>query len=365
MRTMIDSLVKRLTVYRLTLYSLLALATYTLGLAFVGALDFNPLTMLTHLIILVIVGYAVNAAFAWLFRVRTNPESTFITSLLLFFLFSPPAEGQNYLLPVVAAALASASKYVLAWRRRHIFNPAAVAAVICMIIGVGNVSWWVGSWQVLPGMIIAGGVIAYKTGQLRLATVYVAISWAVLGIRALSGENMSWPVVSAVLFVALFMLTDPLTQPPRNRERLIYTVGVALLAGIGLQAGQVMITPDAALLVGNIFAFLCGQRRGIFLELRGRTPLPDDKVRYMFRSGFRMSFSRGEYIELHVPHASADAKGTRRFYQIASRPADEKMEIIVSTRRPLSSFEKALSQLPIGSTVSATGIYDPPGGMRW
>jgi len=362
---MIDSLVKRLTMYRLTLYGLLALAIYTLGLAFVGALDFNPLTMLTHLMILVVVGYAVNAAFAWLFRVRTNPESTFTTSLLLFFLFSPPAEGQGYLLPVLAAALASASKYVLVWRRRHVFNPAAVAAVICTIIGVGDVSWWVGFWQVVPGMIIVGGIIAYKVGQLRLAAVYAIVSWAILGTRALSGENIGWPAVFAVVFVAMFMLIDPLTQPPRNRQRLMYTLGVALLASIGLQIGQVTVAPEVALLIGNIFAFLCGQRRGIFLELRGRTPLPDEKVRYVFHSGFALSFSRDQYIELHVSHAGADAQGTRRFYQIASRPADEKIEIIVSTRRPLSSFEKALSQLPIGSTVSATGIYDPPNGMRW
>lgn len=350
--------------YRLTLYGLLILAAYALGLAFVGMLNFNPLAMIINLIVLIVVGYGINAAFAWLLHVRTNPESTFITSLLLFFLLSPPLEGQNYLPAVVAAALASASKYVLAWRRRHIFNPAALAVVICAVFGMAHVSWWVGTWQMFPLIVLIGSVIAYKVGQVQLAVVYTVASWMIVGILFLTGQTVTWQFIAIIIFIALFLITDPLTQPPRQRQRFVYAACIAVLGCLSFEFFGVAMTPEGALLVGNIFAFLCGQRRGIFMKLESRTPLPDGQVRYKLQPRSKLSFVRGQYIELQVPHVDADANGTRRFYKLMSYPDSDELSIVLEHAKPASSFEKALQHLPIHSTLTATGIYDAPPRIR-
>lgn len=62
--------------------------------------------------------------------VPTNVESVYITALILALIFDPAQSPGSFQLLGWAAILAMASKYLLALKRKHIFNPAAVAAVI-------------------------------------------------------------------------------------------------------------------------------------------------------------------------------------------------------------------------------------------
>ena len=90
--------------------------------------------ILAHLALCVGLTYASNRALAALFRVRPHSESSLITGLLLYFLFWPTCSvrlrRRGLAGVALACVLASASKYALAWRGRHIFNPAAAGAFI-------------------------------------------------------------------------------------------------------------------------------------------------------------------------------------------------------------------------------------------
>ncbi len=90
-----------------------------------GWLTFGIPEMLAHLALCLGLTYASNRALAALFRVRPHSESSLITGLLLYFLFWPRSSAMDVAGVALACVLASASKYALAWRGRHIFNPAA------------------------------------------------------------------------------------------------------------------------------------------------------------------------------------------------------------------------------------------------
>src|SRR5256885_114428 len=74
--------------------------------------------------------FVVNWLFAKFFKLSTNVESWAITALILFFLFMPVVVLSDVWTLVLAGTIAMASKYVFVLHRRHIFNPAAIAAVI-------------------------------------------------------------------------------------------------------------------------------------------------------------------------------------------------------------------------------------------
>ncbi len=136
----LDTALGRFTMYRLVLWVLAVLAGYSLLLNVLGWLTFGLPEMIAHLALCLGLTYASNRAIAALFHVRPHSESSLITGLLLYFLFWPTqfSAGLQYLdLAGVALAcvLASASKYALAWRGRHIFNPAAAGAFITGLTG--------------------------------------------------------------------------------------------------------------------------------------------------------------------------------------------------------------------------------------
>ena len=139
----VDTSLNRFTMYRLVLWVLAVLAAYSLLLNVLGWLTFGIPEMLTHLALCLGLTYASNRGLAALFHVRPHSESSLITGLLLYFLFWPSFKMLDIAGVAIACVLASASKYALAWRGRHIFNPAAAGAFAAGLTGLNIATWWV------------------------------------------------------------------------------------------------------------------------------------------------------------------------------------------------------------------------------
>lgn len=360
----LDKLTSRITMYRLMVYVLLALAGYAMLLGIFDLVQFDPFAMAWGLIVLVVASLGVNYAFAYIYGIRRNSESALITALILFFIFSPPTSSlASLIILALVAIIAGASKYLLAWRGRHIFNPAAIAAVISGIIGLRYASWWVATSALIIPTLLLGMLMLYKTRRLRMGTIFVCVSViSMLVTSALKGYDMasvvslmlnSWPV----FFFAGFMFSEPLTLPPRRYQRIILAIGVGILMGAGLKVGGILISPEIALVVGNVYAFFCGQRGGVRLKLVGRKQLSRDQIEYSFEPARKLHFAPGQYIELQLPHAHADRRGMRRMFTIASAPGEKMIKIATRHYQPSSTFKKALQRLSVGTTLSATGIY--------
>jgi len=118
----------RLSMYRLVLLALSALAVIALVFSFTGAVSIAPLELVVSFAVLAVSITAVDAVVQRIVRRPWRIESAVITALILLFVLRPSLEPLPLLGLVVAGAIASLSKYVLAWQGRHIFNPAAVGA---------------------------------------------------------------------------------------------------------------------------------------------------------------------------------------------------------------------------------------------
>jgi ferredoxin-NADP reductase len=265
--------------------------------------------------------------------------------------------------------IASTSKYLLAFRQRHVFNPAAIAAVV-MSIAVPSAfpGWWVGTPWLMPVTVVAAFVILYRTRHLSLGIVFAVVATVtVAAASAANGSDVSTALVNAlgstpVIFFAGFMLSEPLTLPPRRWQQLVEAVLVGVLFGMPLHFGPVYGSYELALVVGNLLAFLVGQRRGIRLTFVGRKRLTPTTWELSFRPQRPVAYAAGQYMELSLPHAKADLRGQRRVFSIASAVspgAPDEPDLVrfgLKTATPSSSFKTALLGLEPGDTLRGTGV---------
>lgn len=363
MKASLDRFVNRITMYRLVLWTLLVLAVIAVILAVFGIVQHDPFAMVFGGLTLIASSVLGNAAFAYMFGIRRNSDSALISAGILFFIFSPPTSIADGVVLGLVAVIASASKYLLAWRGRHIFNPSAIAAVISGLIGLKYASWWIGTGPMMVIVALAGLLILYKTRRVQMGMTFIAVAMMTTIFVSLQKGfsadavftliGTSWPMV----FLAGFMLSEPLTQPPRGYQRTIFAVIVGFLASAQLSWGSFLVTPELALIIGNIFAFFYGQRAGIRLKLVGRRQLSRDQVEYRFESNHVLYYQAGQYMELQLPHIHADARGVRRSFTIAAAPDGNELRIAVRHYTPSSTFKKALQTLPIGTVLPVTGVY--------
>ncbi|MEO5318424.1 oxidoreductase [Arthrobacter sp. CC3] len=358
----VDTSLNRFTMYRLVLWVLAILAAYSLLLNVLGWLTFGIPEMLTHLALSLGLTYASNRGLAALFQVRPHSESSLITGLLLYFLFWPSFKMLDIAGVAIACVLASASKYALAWRGRHIFNPAAAGAFAAGLTGLNIATWWAATpamlFLIVPGILL----VLYRTRKMLMGAVFTAVSVSIVTTELLragmsTGQALWQPLAQRpVLFFVGFMLTEPLTLPPRRWQQLALAAVVGVVFAVPYNLGFVANSPELALLTGNLIAFLAGQRGGIRLNFQESRPLTPTTTEFSFRPERAVRFAPGQYMELHLPHANSDGKGWRRVFSLTSAPDARDVTIGVGTAEPVSAAKRALLALQPGDSVTATAV---------
>jgi len=362
----LDRLLGRVTMYVLVIIWLGVLGVAALVLTFVpGMLPFSPLALLASATVLLVASYLANGVAGLVFRTRPQLSSTIITALLLLFIFTPSIDVLPLVGLALAAVLAVATKYLLAWRGRHIFNPAAAAAFIVGFPGLpfGFAAWWVGTGPLVPIAAVGALTILFRTRRLWLGASYlvaVLVVWQLRGLLTGTAgiDSLTLPLLSLpTVFFAGFMLSEPLTLPPRRWQQLAEAVLVGVIASLPFTFGTFSFgTPLFALLVGNLLAFLAGQRRGIRLRFLGRRQLTPTSWDFAFAPAAPVRFRPGQFMELTLPHSGTDARGWRRVFSIAAAPASGEVRFGVKLPDEPSSFKTALMELTPGAAVSATSV---------
>lgn len=345
----IDELLNSLTMYKAVLYGLLILVGCAFIVSFSGSLSFSPLLLLSSLGTLVGVCLITNIVFSRIFKAPTNIESYIITALILFFIITPPVDGIQSLLPLVLVAfLAMASKYVLAIRRRHIFNPVAISAVLISLTGAFNASWWIATPELFPAVLVVGILIVRKLRKFSMFFTFlgvVTIEMILFGslynaspISVISQLLLSWPII----FFATIMLTEPLTMPPTKALQILYASLVGFLLAFQMPLGPIMMSPELALVVGNIFSYFVSSKQKIILKLKEKEKLSSSIYNYVFTPSEKLKFTAGQYVEWTLPHKKADTRGNRRYFTVASSPTENEVMLGVRLTDDGSSFKKAL-----------------------
>ena len=186
---------------------------------------------------------------SWFLRGRiVNISSAYITGISLALLVKPQA---NLLWPfALGAFLAIASKYVLTYRGRHLWNPSNFAIALLLLIASSSVAVLSHQWGNDLGTNLViwafGLVIAWRARVLHVTLTYVACFLAFATVRhlILGGPLLAEiaPITGPMyqLFV-FFMVTDPRTTVSTRRGRILVVGIVALVETIIRLAGDFQI----------------------------------------------------------------------------------------------------------------------------
>ncbi|MEO6604432.1 MAG: hypothetical protein ABIN55_02340 [Aeromicrobium sp.] len=384
LRDLLDRQLGRVTMYRLITIVLSVLAAIYILYSVTGVIDgISVKHELLSLAVLLAASYGFNQIFGRLWKIKPHNESSIITGLLLFFLFVPmfTTDLESYAWLAGAAVLANASKYVLAWRGRHIFNPAAAGAFIVYIAhqAINSDNFTVAIWQsaasdkMLPFMAFGAFLVLWRTRRLDVGLLFIVLAGALIVIAlndggatvgdALETTFKSYPVV----FLAGFMLSEPLTLPPRRKQQLVvagatglvfaYPSFISLLTDTPPDLHWFSPSPELSLLVGNLVAFAFTRRHGVSFDLVSRRQLTPETHEFTFRPMRPLSFKPGQFAELTVPHEDVDERGVRRSFSISS-PPDASGNVTFALRIPTksSTFKRAMVELEPGARVHSTGI---------
>ena len=229
----------------------------------------------------VVLTLAIATATQWIcsrvVHIPFDAKSAAISSLSLSLLL----RSNDFLWIGVAAVVAIASKFVLRWNGKHLFNPTCFAIVV-LLAATDRV--WVspGQWGNVAffGFLITclGGLVVNRASRSDVTYAFIAC-WAIalFGRSAWLGEPMTIPLhrveSGALLLFTFFMISDPKTTPDSRAGRILFAALVAfgaywiqfrLFRTNGLLwslAGFSMLTPLIdALLPGSRYSWM--QRTG-------------------------------------------------------------------------------------------------------
>ncbi|WP_125131571.1 flavodoxin reductase [Microbacterium sp. 10M-3C3] len=364
----------RLSMYRLVLASLGALTIVALVLSLFGLVGPRPLELLATAAVLAAVCLVVDAIAQRILRLPVRIESSLITAAILLFVLFPTTEPTYLAGIALAGAAASASKYVLAWRGRHIFNPAATGAAVLTLVSLavpalGASAWWVGTPALALPVLVLGVAVLWRTEKLRMIAGFVVIAVGVAFLRTAAQDSAAGLAVDApsilgqvvlsspFLFLGAFMLSEPLTMPPRRWQQYTVAAVVGVLAGWPINVGLFTLGQEFALLLGNLLAFVFTWRAAVRLVLERRREITPTVRELTFRAKRPFAFRPGQYLELEVPHRRPDARGTRREFSIVSAPTDLPTVRIAFKEGSKSSYKRALAEVPAGGVLAVTGVW--------
>ena len=361
-----------LGMYRVVSGGLLILAIISIGFGFLGLVPYTGIEQILSLLVTVSVALIANYSLAYVFRVHANHESALITALIIFFLILPAqlSSLQYSFIIALVTLFAVLSKFLLVWRKQHIFNPVATGLLAVTILytffslppGYFESAWWVGQPSLFIPLVLIGAAVVSKVRKwtpvlsfLGIAyVVYLYEEWQFTGEAFATWEGfwLSGPSV----FLAAFMLTEPFTMPPTKNTQRWYGAIVGFLSQTTLLSPVLKMSPELALILGNAYAYLFRIRRKLFLTLISKKEIAEDIWEFTFQKPAGFTFEAGQYLEWMLPHKQSDSRGERRYFTIASSPTEDVIRLAFKYVAGGSSYKNALLNLEPGQQIIASQL---------
>jgi enediyne biosynthesis protein E5 len=193
------------------------------------ALDFD--TTFFRSVVVMATAIGTQAICSRLWNIKFDPKSAAISGLSLCLL----ARSNSLALLFAAAVIAVASKFLIRWRGKHIFNPTNIAIVALMLVSP-NV--WVspGQWGNVVFfaflIICLGGLVVNRAARSDVTYAFI-IAWSavLIGRSLMLGEPLTIPLHrlenGALLLFTFFMISDPKTTPDSRIGRILFAAMVA------------------------------------------------------------------------------------------------------------------------------------------
>ncbi len=185
-------------------------------------------------------------------RVLRLTDSSIITGLIIgFVLYS----GQPWWKLLFACALAILSKYLIVFKKKHIFNPAAFGIFLCIILFSAGTQWkGTYIWYVV---VPAGIYFAKRTGKLRIIASYLLVALGLFAVQAVIQRTPLQQILGYLSYFYIFvMVIEPKTSPVKPRSQLIFGSGIAVLIFLLTEIGVRFDAELCSLLVLNAAVLL-------------------------------------------------------------------------------------------------------------
>ncbi|MFO0706613.1 MAG: RnfABCDGE type electron transport complex subunit D [Nitrospira sp.] len=162
-----------------------------------------------------------------------DPKSPLISALSLCLLL----RTDHLAVAALASFIAIASKFLVRWREKHLFNPTNLALAGMLGSGLGWISpgqWGQVAWV---GFLTAclGSLVVTRAARADVTLSFLGCYVGLLVARALwLGDPLTIPLhqieSGALLIFSFFMISDPKTTPDSRVGRIGYALFVALAA---------------------------------------------------------------------------------------------------------------------------------------
>jgi ferredoxin-NADP reductase len=356
----VDNLLDKLTSYKLVLYFLYVVSGWAIVASLVGEVSFKWYYILLSAAVLISVCWGSNLLLSRYLNVPANKESYLITALILLLILSPGNSITDYLVLVAAAAIAMLSKYFLVISKWHIFNPAAFGAFAVGLLFHQYASWWVGTSFITPVVFIGGMLVLRKMKRFIMVITFEVVALSVIAFNTYLNQSAGqighnlWTALIAthLLFFAYVMLTEPFTSPRHISNYLPY----AAIVGFLYSYTKLGISPEEALLLGNIFTYAIEPHRRLPLRFSRRIEEANGIESFEFsgKSGFQ--YKAGQYMEWTLSEHDSDFRGNRRYLTISSSPTEKDLMFTLRMPEKPSSFKHRLQEFKKGDLILADGL---------
>jgi hypothetical protein len=178
-------------------------------------------------------------------------------------------------------AVSMASKYLIRWRGRHIFNPSNLGLVLAFVILGPQYTepqdlWWIpmGPWMIVTYAILIGGglwiarelkLLGLELGYMAAFGLFTALAFVPVPDHCMIASWYATPICGwqlwqilvtspEVLIFAFFMVPDPRTVPDGQVGRFVFGVLVALLSVVLIGPTTLEFWTKTAILASLVFA---------------------------------------------------------------------------------------------------------------
>lgn len=194
------------------------------------------------------------------------PWSGLITGMIIAMVLPPHIVWWHVLLVV---GFGMGSKYLIQYKHKNIFNPAAFGLCVGLLLLHIQMGWWAANDPVLT--IILGSLLLVKLpGRWKLIWMYLAVTLACIGIRSIayniSVVDQVYLIIGTAFYFLFFILTDPKTSPLRSWAMLLFAATAA-----GVSFALFLLFPSSIFLVGLLVANLCTP---VFAKMHKRAAIP-------------------------------------------------------------------------------------------
>jgi Na+-translocating ferredoxin:NAD+ oxidoreductase RnfD subunit len=199
-------------------------------------------------------------------RKKWLADGAVITGIIIGLILSTTT---SWYLVAITAIMAILSKHLIVFKKKPVFNPAAIGLLLTILFFQTGQSWW-GAFGDLPfwtiGFLLLGGyLVTNRVNKFPQVFAFLSVYFLLLLLMGLmhvgeAADAFRPPFINASLFFALFMLTDPPTSPVSNKDQVIFGLLSAIVGVViyGIFGGLMYLF--IGLLVSNAYHVVRSRR---------------------------------------------------------------------------------------------------------